>query len=1074
MARQKFYWRRQSQIIALAVLATTVFLCSSYLTAAEHDNYELVPYEFINLKNITPEQGKKFLDDVGIGTASNIPGSAALLVTAQPRELAKAKAILNLIDKPEQFVIQDISLSIKGKKNPSNEQIAAKLGNISIGSFTTPPVEQAGTKAIIDSHNDTLIVIAPVKVMDRIITTIKQLQNSESPSQQTTANPTKIETNTVAALLGQKVTDPKIPGIQVTEQNDAGQKALEQKIAERMAGPQKLTQQTMPLQTESQMPANIQSTDLVLIPNADDIIKLTLPEKQSMTEFLGMVGPYLQLDFMYNESDLAGQDVTFNPNGKLQGPITIRDLYHLLESVLKFKGFVMTRGMGNLVTIVPKDKALDIDPALVEAERPQIGTGDVVVMSVFELKHIGTESAKGFLEGMKLTTDITTIAETKTLIVTAYAHRMPRIKTLLDIVDRPGEPRKFRFRQLRYTMAQNLAPKLQTLAEELGTVSITIAATEESAATQRPVKKRTESQTAYNARVRAWQQRIQREQTARARGAAATAQQAESVTPTVYLNADERTNRILMIGLTEQLDDVEELVDTLDVAQQDLRTMKQYKIEYLDAEDVRKKLEEFGVIGTKQESSTSSRASGDIKTPTTAAQAAKSQAARLTATGPQLEGTTTDAVSGEPQVVVIEPINALLVNATNEQHERIASIINHVDQQRPEDEIPYKIYPLENSSPGHLRDLLMQLIEETIENQQAEDDKIEIVKRRKLDEQISIVDDPNTFSLIVYANKKNQEWISNLIKTLDKRRPQVLIDVTLVEVSRVDLFDLDLDLVSKFPRMAAGGQMDALNQLLYSTDGTNTSQVPFAEDRIIEATSISGLGQGFYSDRHIQALLTAMQTKSYGRVMAKPKILVNDGQPGTISSTEKTNVEVENVIVPQEGNTQTTKNYEPYEAGIELTITPNISEGDLLLLKVNMTRSDFGETPATGSPPDTTESVVDTTVTVPDGQTIILGGLIKLNQTKGGTKVPLLGDLPLLGGLFRSTSNTDRASNLYVFVKANILRPDDTVAGLPDLERMSDRNRVSFERLEDQFQRYEDWPGFKPKPMEPFKVLSTD
>ena len=181
--------------------------------------------------------------------------------------------------------------------------------------------------------------------------------------------------------------------------------------------------------------------------------------------------------------------------------------------------------------------------------------------------------------------------------------------------------------------------------------------------------------------------------------------------------------------------------------------------------------------------------------------------------------------------------------------------------------------------------------------------------------------------------------------------------------------------------------------------------------------------------------------------MAKPKILVNDGQPGKISSTETTNVEVENVIVPQEGNTQTTKNYEPYEAGIELTITPNISEGDLLLLKVN---------------------------TVPDGQTIILGGLIKLNQTKGGTKVPLLGDIPLLGGLFRSTSNTDRASNLYVFVKANILRPDDTVAGLPDLERMSDRNRVSFERLEDQFQRYEDWPGFKPKPMEPFKVLSAD
>jgi len=1071
MAKQQFYWRRQSQIIALAVLAITVFLCSGYLTAAEQDNYELVPYEFIDLKNITPEQGKNFLDDIGIATASHIPGSAALLVTAQPRELAKAKAILNLIDKTEQFAIQAISLSTTDKKNPSNEQIAAKLGNISIGSFATPPAEQAGTKAIIDSHNDTLIVIAPARVMDKIVTTFRELQNSESPNKQgagTTANTKKIETNTVAALLGQKVTDPEIPGIQVTEQNDAEQKALEQKIAERIAGPQKLTQQTMPQQTESQMPANIQSTDLVTIPNADDIIKLTLPEKQSMTEFLGMVGPYLQLDFMYNESDLAGQDVTFNPNGKLQGPITIRDLYHLLESVLKFKGFVMTRGMGNLVTIVPKDNALDIDPALVEAERPQIGTGDVVVMSVFELKHISTESAKSFLEGMKLTTDITTIAETKTLIVTAYAHRMPRIKTLLDIVDRPGEPRKFRFRQLRYTMAQNLAPKLQTLAEELGTVSITIAAqTEEPSALKRPVKTPNESPTAYNARIRAWQQRIQREQTARATRARSTAaaQQAESVTPTVHLDADERTNRILMIGLTEQLDDVEELVDTLDVAQQDLRTMKSYKIEYLDAVDVRKKLEEFGVIGTKPESTRSSIASGNIKTPTTATQAAKAQAARLTAAETQQEGTSTDAVSGEPQVVVIEPINSLLVNATDEQHERIASIISHVDQQRPEDEIPYKIYPLENSSPAHLRELLMQLIEETVENQQAQDDKIEIVKRRRLDEQISIVDDPNTFSLIVYANKKNQEWISNLIKTLDKRRPQVLIDVTLVEVSRVDLFDLDLDVVSKFPRMAAGGSMDKLDAIM----------TPFSENRIIEATSFSGEGKGFYSDRHVQALLTAMNSKSYGRVLAKPKILVNDGQPGSISTTDITNVKIEQVVIPDQGTQRTTTDYREYEAGINLTITPNISEGDLLLLKVNMTRSDFDEkTKGLDTPPDTVESVVDTTVTVPDGQTIILGGLIKLNQTKGGTKVPILGDIPLLGGLFRNTSNTDRSSNLYVFVKANILRPDDTVAGLPDLERMSDRNRVSFERLEDQFQRYEDWPGFKPKPMEPFKVLNAE
>ena len=1060
MVKKHFFQKRHIVTIAVSM---AFLLCGGYLYANEQGPHELVPYRIITLDNISPEQGKKFLDDLGIGTVSHFPNSPALLVTAQPRELAKAKAILDLIDQRQTYTVQQIIPRSTAGSIPSSKQIAAKIGNISIGSFTTPPASQNGTKAIVDFHNNVIVVIAPAGVTDKIVATIGQLQNTEQPDRQGASSIVKtIESNPVAALLGQQIPEQEIPQIKVTEQDMQGQP---------------LTNRILPVQTTAQQgqqaPAGLFAdvpASSINIPNADDVIKLTLPEKQTMVAFLGMVGPYLQMDFMYDESDLDGQEVTFNPNGKLQGPITVRDLYHLLESVLKFKGFVMTRGMGNLVTIVPKDKALDIDPALVEAERPQIGTGDIVVMSVFELKNIDAESAKQFLEGMKLTTDITTIAETKTLIVTAYAHRMPRIKALLDIVDKPGEPRKFRHRQLRYTMAQTLAPKLKSLAEELGTISITIAAEEAEGETPsagpKPVKRSNETQTAFNARYRAWLNRrnqITRQRQQATRGV--TTQQTEAFTPTVYVDADERTNRILMIGLAEQLDDIDGLIDTLDVAQQDLRTMIPYKIEYIDAEDVRKKLEELGIVGARQESTMSSRASQDIKAPPASTAAARAQLERITAAETQLESSSTEPLSGEPQVVVLESTNSLLVNATAEQHERISSIISHVDQQRAEDEIPYKIYPLENSSPAHLRELLMQLIEETVESQQAGDDKIEIVKRKRLEDQIYIVDDPNTFSLIVYANKKNQDWISNLIQTLDKRRPQVLIDVTLVEVSRVDLFDLDLDLVSKFPRMAAGGNMEAFDALLE----------PFANGRVIETTSISGQGQGFYSDRHIQALVKAMQTKSYGRVLAKPKILVNDGQAGTISTTDKTNVSIESIIVPDQGSAQTTTDFREYEAGIELTITPNISEGDLLLLKVNMIRSDFDEkTKGLGVPPDTTESVVDTTVTVPDGQTIILGGLIKLNQTKGGSKVPLLGDVPLLGGFFRNTSNSDRSSNLYVFVKANILRPDDTVAGLPDLERISDRNRISFERLEDQFQTYEDWPGFKPKPMEPFKVLGTE
>ncbi|MEK7994327.1 MAG: hypothetical protein AAB403_11040, partial [Planctomycetota bacterium] len=133
---------------------------------------------------------------------------------------------------------------------------------------------------------------------------------------------------------------------------------------------------------------------------------------------------------------------------------------------------------------------------------------------------------------------------------------------------------------------------------------------------------------------------------------------------------------------------------------------------------------------------------------------------------------------------------------------------------------------------------------------------------------------------------------------------------------------------------------------------------------------------------------------------------------------------------------------------------------------------DFGT--ITGEkPPDTTQSNVQTTVTVPDQSTIILGGLLKLNQSKGGTKVPLLGDIPLIGGLFRTASNSDIQRNLYVFVKAEIIRPEEQGVAQDGLQHISQRNRNAFEEHETEFQDYHDWPGIKPKTMTPSKVLDA-
>jgi type II secretory pathway component GspD/PulD (secretin) len=813
------------------------------------------------------------------------------------------------------------------------------------------------------------------------------------------------------------------------------------------------------------------------ITNGDETLELDLPEKINIIQLLDLVSEFLGYDYMYDPADVAG----------LKGEVTItmrkikvKHLYSLLESVLKFKGFVMTRREGsNLLIVVPVAKIIDIDPPL-RSEQAKDIIGDVVITRVFELKDIDTASAQTLLTGMKLGVSVTPIPEAKKLIVTDYAYRMARIKELLAMIDKPGEPKQFRSRELEYTMASVLAPKIKILAEQLGTISITIGAP--TATRARPPSAPRPGESSAARRAREAREAAARSAAARSIAARTAAIGPAATKPTVYLDADERTNRILMIGLAEQLAIVDELIDTLDVEKQDLRALRLYEIQHVGAEEVLNKLGELGIIGGGQ---VGVRTPGSRITPRTTttktSRPAALPASRTAATG--------EALVEEPQVVIIESTNSLLVNATDEQHTQIAMIIGYVDSETEEPSMPYVVYPLENQDPAELSEVLTKLIMETTTTQGAgKDPKIVKTTTRRIEEDIYIVSDPKTYSLIVYASKKNQQWIGALIEELDAYRPQVLLDVTLVEITKNDEFTLDLNLISSFPDL--DGTSGLTGAILRDSDGAATltstgileALADFGRDRFIDLQSELGSGTGFYGDRHINILLTAMQKKNYGRILARPKLLVNDNEEGSIKAEEQTFVvRTETSFIPgaEPGSSIPVEKdiFEPYSAGIQLDIEPHISKGNQLRLKITLTRSDFRitkEVLATGKPPDTVTSDVTTVVTVPDNCTIILGGLERLSQSKGGSKVPFLGDIPILGGLFRSTANVDTQSRLYVFVKAHILRPGEEATGVSDIEVVSAKNRATFEKYEKEMQEYEDWPGIKPKPMDPVQILEAD
>jgi type II secretory pathway component GspD/PulD (secretin) len=708
------------------------------------------------------------------------------------------------------------------------------------------------------------------------------------------------------------------------------------------------------------------------------------------------------------------------------------------------------------------------------------------------------------MQTMKLGVAVSPMPETQTLFVTCYANRMPRIEQLIHIVDRPGRSREFRFRQLQHTLAQTLAAKIQALAVEIQDITITMGTTAQRATQTRPI------------------------------AGAHVSGSPESPTRAVYLDTDERTNRLLMIGAAAQLDLVEQLIDILDVTQPDRHTLRVYALKHLGAQDAAEQLTRLGILGDIRTQTKPSReipariAAGDHPehwtqvavieaTNSLLVLATREQHQRVQSVLPYLDVTCRDLRSlhvytlknmeaqevleklhamgipesdhlttpspaasapekpilqTPPHIAILEATNALLVNATAGHHREIATLIGLIDVQTQKEAIPYEIYFLENQSPEHLAEVLNRIARETLVSAE---DKVTGKQRRDTSDPIVIVPDELTFSLIVYANRKNQEWIRVLVEQLDRQQSQVLIDVTLVEISKTDEFNLDLNLITGIPDMAAAsGLMEPLAGTVTTQDIMNKLHTS-GRNRFMDLQSNAGRGNAFYGDEQVMLLINAMDEKKYGRVLAKPKVLVNDNETGTITTKDTTYVkETKQSVLP--GNSEaviTSEEFTPYEAGITLEIVPHINEDDLLRLNITMTRSDF--IAADGDkPPDQSSSDVTTVVTIPDGSTIILGGMLKMNQTKGRTKVPGLGDVPILGGLFRGSHRTDLQTRLYIFVKAEIIRPAEALADREgDLGRLSDQNRAAFEAMEKRFQDVQLWPGVESGVTDPCQVLET-
>jgi general secretion pathway protein D len=278
-------------------------------------------------------------------------------------------------------------------------------------------------------------------------------------------------------------------------------------------------------------------------------------------------------------------------------------------------------------------------------------------------------------------------------------------------------------------------------------------------------------------------------------------------------------------------------------------------------------------------------------------------------------------------------------------------------------------------------------------------------------------------SLIIAANKTRYAEVVELIRSLDRRQDQVLIETALVELSSNDFIDIGVELgLANLPGADETGGFGVTSFGLSTLedlddDGIFDSRVPIQADGIT-----AGIIDG--DDFSLPFLLRLLRRRTNANVLSVPSILVNNNGEAEITIVDE--VPFTQITAPGAGG-QTQENFAGYEeAGIALTISPSISASRYLRLGIELEVSNFvGAVTGSNIPPPRVTRTLKTTINVPDGDTMVIGGVITSNQSQTRRSTPWLGDLPIIGALFRRDADTEDRRTLYFFVTPHILADKD-------------------------------------------------
>ena len=703
-------------------------------------------------------------------------------------------------------------------------------------------------------------------------------------------------------------------------------------------------------------------------------VELTLPPVTELKLLIDYVSEELGIQFLY-EDEVAQEKISV----RAPQEIPVDTLLDILRSALKMKGFALVDAdVKGWMKVVKADDLPRI--AMPRQNRPiQDFRGTEAVTQTFLLSHMSPDKLSGIIKpflSRQGANDIT-LPDQNLLIVTDYADNLRRIAKLIETIDQAGPAREIQFYTARHIAAGDLVKQLtSTLAARGATGQVGL----------RPVT----------------------------------------------ISQDERTNQLMIVGTKAQIVEVDRLVKAFDVSLEQRTEI--YSFQYIDAMRI-------------------DRLVKDILDPLTAKRLYRS--------------------------AIDRDDNLLIATGTEAVHKRIIWLREQMDVATKRPSSGMKIYRLKYANAQDVLNTLRSVPSANVggetfgprrgvsalgrggvnlsRNLGGNDSPIEFVPgpntpdqpgepspvppavrgeprdERPQDEipgaappagsvlpgNANVTVDENTNSLIVFADRTVQEMYAELIKALDRRRLQVMIEAKVVIIDTSDNFSLGVEV--------SGFSSNGLRRMFEFTS--------FGLSNVNPATGALSLipGTGFnwtlVDPSVADAVIRALTTHRRAQVMSAPRILVNDNAVGTLASV--TEVPFSSINA---SNTVATTSFAGFaEAGTTIDVKPRITDEDHLQLEFNVALNSFTQTGTDGVPPRQTDQL-KSEVMIPDGYTIIAGGLTRRNMSQGHDGVPFLENIPILRELTSSYSEAQSQTTLFIFLRPVILRDDK----FRDLKYLSD------------------------------------